>query len=52
MCRRLTSVHAEPVPTVAVADRQATARGDEGRLRARIGHGAAELAVAMSSHRR
>ncbi|MFI0453142.1 NAD(P)H-dependent oxidoreductase [Actinomadura sp. 6N118] len=51
---RLTDVHAEPVPTIVVADPadwQATARSDAARLRACIDQAAAELAVAMSSHR-
>lgn len=51
---RLTSVHADPVPTIVVAgpaDRQTTAHGDGARLRACIAQGAAELAVAMNSHR-
>jgi FMN reductase len=54
MRRRLTSVHAEPVPTVVLtgpADWQDTADRDAGRLHACIGQGAAELAVAMSSRR-
>lgn len=54
MRRRLTDVHAEPVPTIVVADPadwQATARSDAARLRACIDQAAAELAVAMSSHR-
>lgn len=52
--RRLTDVHAEPVPTIVVADPtdwQAAARSDAARLRACIDQAAAELAVAMSSHR-
>ncbi|MFI5682252.1 NAD(P)H-dependent oxidoreductase, partial [Streptomyces cellulosae] len=54
MRTRLADVHAEPVPTVVVAgpaDWQATAHSDAARLRARIDQGAAELAVAMRSHR-
>ncbi|MEU2777626.1 NAD(P)H-dependent oxidoreductase [Streptomyces sp. NPDC007162] len=53
--RRLTGVHADPVPTVVVAgpaDRQATARSDAGRLHDRIDRAATELAAAMRSHRR
>jgi FMN reductase len=54
MRRRLTSVHAEPVATVVVAgpaDGRPTAQTDAARLRACIDQGAAELAVAMRSHR-
>ncbi|MEU1940685.1 NAD(P)H-dependent oxidoreductase [Streptomyces coeruleorubidus] len=54
MRRRLTDVHAEPVPTVVVAgpaDWQATALSDAARLRACIGRAAVELAAAMRSHR-
>lgn len=54
MRRRLTEVHADPVPTVVVAgpaDWRATAHGDAARLRACIDRAAVELAVAMSSHR-
>ncbi|MFF5157893.1 NAD(P)H-dependent oxidoreductase [Streptomyces sp. NPDC000348] len=49
--RRLTGVHADPVPTIVVADRQTTARGDTGWLHACIGQAAAELAAAIRSHR-
>ncbi|WP_086560873.1 NAD(P)H-dependent oxidoreductase [Streptomyces africanus] len=55
MRRRLTSVHAEPMPTIVVArpaDWQATALNDAARLRACIDRAAVELAVAMRSHRR
>jgi FMN reductase len=54
MRRRLTGVHAEPVPTIVVAgpaDWQATATSDTGRLRACIDQAAAELAAAMRAHR-
>ncbi|MGW0424926.1 NAD(P)H-dependent oxidoreductase [Streptomyces sp. NPDC003015] len=54
MRRRLTDVHADPVPTVVVAgpaDWQATARSDATRLRACIDRAAVELAVVMRSHR-
>ncbi|MFF0097252.1 NAD(P)H-dependent oxidoreductase [Streptomyces canus] len=54
MRRRLTEVHADPVPTVVVAgpaDWRATAHSDAARLRACIDRAAVELAVAMSSHR-
>ncbi|MEU2867533.1 NAD(P)H-dependent oxidoreductase, partial [Streptomyces mirabilis] len=53
MRRRLTGVHADPVPTVVVAgpaDWQATAHSDEGRLHTCIDQAAAELAAAMRSH--
>lgn len=52
--RRLTDVHADPVPTVAVAGPagwRATAHSDAGRLRACIDRAAAELAAAMRAHR-
>jgi FMN reductase len=52
--RRLTSVHADPVPTIVVAgpaDWPATAHSDAARLRTCIDQAAAELAVAMRSHR-
>ncbi len=52
MRRRLTDVHADPVPTVVVAgpaDWRATARIDAARLRACIDQAAAELAAAMRS---
>jgi FMN reductase len=52
--RRLTDVHADPVPTVVVAspaDWRATARSDAARLHACIDQAAAELAAAMRSHR-
>jgi hypothetical protein len=50
--RRLTDVHADPVPTVAgPAGWRATAHSDAGRLRACIDRAAAELAAAMRSHR-
>lgn len=52
--RRLASVHADPVPTVVVADPAdwpATAHSDAARLRACIDQAGAELAVAMRSHR-
>ncbi|MFF4402491.1 NAD(P)H-dependent oxidoreductase [Streptomyces sp. NPDC001480] len=52
--RRLTDVHADPVPTVVVAgpdDWQATTQSDAGRLHACIDRAAAELATAMRSHR-
>ncbi|NGO46266.1 NAD(P)H-dependent oxidoreductase [Streptomyces ureilyticus] len=52
--RRLAGVHADPVPTVVVADPAdwpATAHSDAARLRACIDQAAAELAVAMRSHR-
>ncbi|WP_328773087.1 NAD(P)H-dependent oxidoreductase [Streptomyces sp. NBC_00286] len=52
--RRLAGVHADPVPTVIVADPAdwpATAHSDAARLRACIDQAAAELAVAMRSHR-
>ncbi|MDT0484541.1 MULTISPECIES: NAD(P)H-dependent oxidoreductase [Streptomyces] len=54
MRRRLTDVHADPVPTVVIAgpaDWQATALSDAARLRACIGRAAVELAAAMRSHR-
>ncbi|WP_254402896.1 NAD(P)H-dependent oxidoreductase [Streptomyces sp. AC555_RSS877] len=54
MRRRLTSVHAEPVPTVVVAgpaDWQTTVGSDAGRLRACIDRAAVELATAMRSRR-
>jgi FMN reductase len=54
MRRRLTDVHADPVPTVVVAgpaDWRATAHSDAARLRACIGQAAAGLAAAMRSHR-
>ncbi|MFD8251020.1 hypothetical protein [Streptomyces werraensis] len=53
MRRRLTAVHAEPVPTVVVAgpvDWQATALSGAARLRACIDRAAVELASAMRSH--
>ncbi|MDH6546175.1 NAD(P)H-dependent oxidoreductase [Streptomyces sp. SAI-041] len=53
--RRLTDVHADPMPTVVVAgpaDWRPTARSDAGRLHARIDRAATELAAAMRSHRR
>lgn len=52
--RRLTDVHADPVPTVVVADPadwRAMAHSDTARLRARIDQAATELATAMCSHR-
>lgn len=52
--RRLTGVHADPLPTVVVArpaDWQATAETVPGRLHACIGRAAGELAAAMRSHR-
>ncbi|MEV0935496.1 NAD(P)H-dependent oxidoreductase [Streptomyces phaeochromogenes] len=52
--RRLTDVHADPVPTVVVAcpaDWRATAHSDAARLRSCIDQAAAELAAAMRSHR-
>ncbi len=55
MRRRLTDVHAEPMPTIVVAgpaDWQTTALNDAARLRACIDRAAVELAVAMRSHRR
>ncbi|KQW00888.1 NAD(P)H-dependent oxidoreductase [Streptomyces sp. Root369] len=54
MRRRLTDVHADPVPTVVVAgpaDGRATAQTDAARLRACIGRAAVEPAAAMRSHR-
>jgi FMN reductase len=54
MRRRLTSVHADPVPTVVIAspaDWQATAHSDAARLRACIDRAAVELAAAMRSPR-
>jgi FMN reductase len=54
MRARLTGVHADPVPTVVVADPadwRTTARSDGGRLHARIDQAAAELAGAMRAHR-
>ncbi|MER6291067.1 NAD(P)H-dependent oxidoreductase [Streptomyces sviceus] len=54
MRRRLTSVHADPVPTVVVAgpaNWRTTAGSDAARLRACIGRAAVELAAAMRSHR-
>ncbi|MFI8076177.1 NAD(P)H-dependent oxidoreductase [Streptomyces sp. NPDC086033] len=53
MRRRLTDVHAAPVPTVVVAgpaDGRATAQTDAARLRACIDRAALELAAAMRSH--
>ncbi|MDQ0577865.1 NAD(P)H-dependent oxidoreductase [Streptomyces rishiriensis] len=55
MRRRLTDVHAQPVPTIVIAgptDWQATAHSDAPRLRACIDQAAAELAAAMRAHRR
>ncbi|MFE0521362.1 NAD(P)H-dependent oxidoreductase [Streptomyces sp. NPDC058954] len=52
--RRLTDVHAHPVPTVVVAgpdDWRATAQSGATRLHSCIDHAAAELAAAMRSHR-
>ncbi|MDN3029355.1 hypothetical protein [Streptomyces sp. S.PB5] len=52
--RRRTDVHADPMPTVVVADpadSQPTAQSDAGRLHARIDLAGAELAAAMRSHR-
>jgi len=54
MRRRLTDVHADPVPTVVVAgsaDGRPTAQTDAARLRACIDRAAVELAAAMRSHR-
>jgi FMN reductase len=54
MRRRLTSVHAEPVPTVVVAgpaDWQTTVDSEAARLRACIDRAAVELATAMRSRR-
>ncbi|MFI6279727.1 hypothetical protein [Streptomyces sp. NPDC050988] len=54
LCRRLTDVHADPVPTVVVAgaaDWRSTAHSDAARLHACIDRAAAELAAAMRSHR-
>jgi FMN reductase len=54
MRRRLTDVHADPVPTVVVAgpaDWQAAAHSDAARLRACIDQAAVELAAATRSHR-
>jgi FMN reductase len=54
MRRRLTDVHADPVPTVVVAgpaDWQTTAGSDAARLRACIDRAAVELAAVMRSHR-
>ncbi|MER6187940.1 NAD(P)H-dependent oxidoreductase [Streptomyces sp. NPDC001652] len=54
MRTRLTSVHAEPVPTVVVAgpaDWQSAAGGNAGRLRAGIDRAAVEFATAMRSRR-
>ncbi|MEU0071058.1 NAD(P)H-dependent oxidoreductase [Streptomyces sp. NPDC006332] len=54
MRRRLTDMHADPVPTLVVAgpaDWQATAHSDAARLRACIDRAAAELAAAMRAHR-
>jgi FMN reductase len=54
MRRRLTAVHADPVPTVVVAspvDWRATALSGAARLRACIDRAAVELAAAMRSHR-
>jgi FMN reductase len=54
MRRRLTSVHAEPVPTVVVAgpaDWQTTVGSEAARLRACIDRAAVELATAMRSRR-
>jgi FMN reductase len=53
MRRRLTDVHADPVPTVVVAgpvDGRPTAQSDAARLRACIDRAAVELAAAMRSH--
>lgn len=53
--RRLTGVHAEPVPTVVVAGPEhweRSALGDRGWLCERIDQAAAELAAAMRSGRR
>ncbi|MFJ9098129.1 NAD(P)H-dependent oxidoreductase [Streptomyces sp. NPDC102405] len=53
MRRRLTDVHAAPVPTVVVAgpaDGLATAQTDAARLSACIDRAALELAAAMRSH--
>ncbi|MEW2077081.1 NAD(P)H-dependent oxidoreductase [Streptomyces sp. NPDC013433] len=52
--RRLTGVHADPVPTIVVAgpaDWQATARSDGGGLHTCIDQAAVEPAEAMRSHR-
>ncbi len=52
--RRLTGVHADPVPTIVVAgpaDWQATARSDGGGLHTCIDQAAVEPAAAMRSHR-
>lgn len=52
---RLTCLHAEPVPTVVVAgpaDWEESPSGATTRLREHIDQAAAELAAAMSSHRR
>lgn len=53
MRKRLTAVHAEPVPTVVVAgpvEWQATALSGAARLCACIDRAAVELAAAMRSH--
>jgi FMN reductase len=52
--RRLTDVHADPVPTVVVAglaDGRTAARSEAGRLHACISRAAAELAAAIRSRR-
>ncbi|MER8006694.1 NAD(P)H-dependent oxidoreductase [Streptomyces sp. NPDC094149] len=52
--RRLSDVHAAPMPTVVVAcpaDWQATAPSVAGRLHVRIGRAPAELAAAMCAQR-